>query len=330
LPDQLFYNTGIFTYIWIVSNRKPKHRKGRVQLIDATRHFVKMKKSLGNKRNELSDEQIDEITRLYSDCKHDAKCKVLVDGKPEERVSSKIFNNRDFGFIKLVVERPLRLNFQASPERIARLPEQGAFASLAESKKRKNMKEIAKEVEEGAKEQAAIVEALGTMDGTRVYTNRNAFKKVLDRALDQAELKPSNAVYKAILAALCERDPKADICTDVRGEPEPDPDLRETESVALPHVSLPLPVEYKGPSGKEPDNDALVELVREYCDAYFAKEVKPHWPDAWIDYSKARVGYEIPITRHFYVYQPPRPLEVIQADIRILEDEILKILKAVA
>jgi type I restriction enzyme M protein len=330
LPDQLFYNTGIFTYIWIVSNRKPKHRKGRVQLIDATRHFVKMKKSLGNKRNELSEAQIDEITRLYSDFKHDAKCKVIVDGKPEERICSKIFNNCDFGFIKLVVERPLRLNFQASKDRLARLPEEGAFASLAESKKRKNKKEIAKEVEEGLKEQAAIIEALGMLDANRVYTNREAFKQDLRCALDNADLSPSNAVYKAVLVALSERDPNADICTDAKGNPEPDPDLRDTESVSLVRVSLPLPIEYKGADGKEPDNDALVELVRDHCDAYFAKEVKPHWPDAWIDYSKTRAGYEIPITRHFYVYEPPRPLEAIDAEIRTLEDDILKMLKAVA
>ncbi len=100
LPDQLFYNTGIYTYIWIVSNRKAKHRKGRVQLIDATRHFVKMKKSLGNKRNELSNEHIEEITKLYSNFRHDAKCKVVIDGNTEERICSKIFDNRDFGFIK--------------------------------------------------------------------------------------------------------------------------------------------------------------------------------------------------------------------------------------
>jgi type I restriction enzyme M protein len=131
LPDQLFYNTGIYTYLWIVSNRKPKHRRGKVQLIDATRHFKKMTKSLGNKRNELSIEQIDEITKLYYDFKHGATCTLTIDGKSVERVCSKVFHNRDFGFIKLTVERPLKLNFQASPERIERLHNQNAFAALA-------------------------------------------------------------------------------------------------------------------------------------------------------------------------------------------------------
>ena len=219
----------------------------------------------------------------------------MADGKLEERVCSKILDNRDFGFIKLVVERPLRLNFQSSQERIARLYEQNAFTALAESKKRKNKKEIVGEIEEGKKEQADIIKALSAMDGGRVYTNRDEFKRVLDRSLDQAELSPSNAVYKAILAALSERDPSADICTDAKGSPEADPDLRDTESIALPRVQLPLPIEYKGSDGKEPDNEALVKLVKTHCDEYFAREVKPYWPDGWIDYSKTRVGYEIAV-----------------------------------
>jgi type I restriction enzyme M protein len=252
-----------------------------------------------------------------------------VDGRQEERICSKIFNNRDFGFIKLVVERPLRLNFRASKERIARLWEQGAFALLAESKKRKDKKEIDKDVEEGAKEQAAIIAALRLVDADRVYTDRDAFKRVLDRVLANAGLKPSSAVYKAILTALSERDSTADICTDGKGDPEPDPELRDTESVPLPRVPLPLPIEYKGPNGKEPDNDAFVKLIRDHCDAYFAKEVKPHWPDAWIDYSKTKVGYEIPITRYFYAYQEPRPLEAIEADIRAVEREVIAILQRV-
>ncbi len=121
LPDQMFYNTGIYTYVWIVTNKKPAHRQGKVMLIDGTRHFKKMDKSLGNKRNELSDDHIKELVRLYAEHEHDATSDVLVDGKPERRVCSKIFENREFGFLKVTVERPLRLNFQASAERIAKL-----------------------------------------------------------------------------------------------------------------------------------------------------------------------------------------------------------------
>jgi len=330
LPDQLFYNTGIYTYIWIVSNRKPKHRKNRVQLIDATRHFVKMKKSLGNKRNELSAKQIEEITKLYSDFEHDAKCNVMVDGKEETRVCSKIFDNRDFGFIKLIVERPLRLNFRASPKRIDRLADQSAFKALTESKKRKDKKAIAKEIEEGKQHQEDIINALGGLDPDRHYVNRDEFKGVLDRALDDAGVRVSGSVYRAILSALSERDPTADICTNPNGDPEPDPDLRDTESVGFPRLSLPLPIQYKGADGKEPDNEALVALVRAHCDAYFIREVKPHWPDAWVDYEKTKVGYEIPINRYFYVYQPPRELAEIEGDIKNIEGDILKLLRAVA
>ena len=331
LPDQLFYNTGIYTYIWIVSNRKAKYRRGKVQLIDATRHFVKMKKNLGNKRNELSPEQIDEITKFYSAFKHDAKCKVMIDGKEVERICSKIFDNREFGFLKLPVERPLRLNFQASPERILRLKGQGTFVALAESKKRKNKKTIAKEVEAGRDLQEKIIDVLKTFDADKLYRNRQKFKADLDKALERAGVEVAAPMYRALLAALSERDPKADICTDTKGNPEPDPDLRDTESVPLPKkVPLPLPIDYKGADGKAPNNDKLVALVKAHCEDYFMREVKPHWPDAWIDYSKTRVGYEIPINREFYVYATPRALTEIEADIKILESDILNLLKEVA
>jgi type I restriction enzyme M protein len=330
LPDQLFYNTGIYTYIWIVTNRKAEHRRGKVQLIDATRHFVKMKRSLGNKRNELSDAQIDDITRLYAGFKGGATSRVMVDGEKVERVCSKVFDNRVFGHIKLTIERPLRLNFQASPERIARLVDRSAFASLAESKKRKKKEAIAAEVEAGRELQEQIVAALKNLGSAKLYTNRDAFKADLDKVLKANGVRIDTSVRNAILAALSERDPEGDICTDSSGNPEPDPDLRDTEIVPLPDdVPLPLQIGYKGTDGKTPDNTELVELMREYCDAYFAHEVKPYWTNAWIDYTKTRVGYEIPINRHFYVYEPPRPLAEIEADIKGLEGDILAMLKEV-
>ena len=127
LPDQMFYNTGIFTYIWLVTNKKPKQRQGYVQLIDGTRHFRKMKKSMGNKRNELTDEQINELVRLFGEFRQNAKCSVQNSGSEETRICSKIFRNIDFGYLKMTVERPLRLNFQASPERIERLKDETAL-----------------------------------------------------------------------------------------------------------------------------------------------------------------------------------------------------------
>jgi type I restriction enzyme M protein len=286
-----------------------------------------MKKSLGNKRNELSEEHIREITRLYAEARHDARSKFKSNGEEIERVCSKVFDNRDFGYLKLTIERPLRLNFQASPERIARLKDQTAFANLAESKKRKDKGTIAAEEAEGRQLQEEIVLALGHLDGDILYKNRDDFETDLDEVLKGAGLKVAAPVYKAILAALSERDPTAEICTDAKGNPEPDPELRDTESVPLPDdIALPLPIGYEDKA----DNSDLVDLVRDHCLAYFDKEVKPHWPDAWIDFSKIKVGYEIPINRHFYVYEAPRPLADIERDIKRLEGEILDMLKEVA
>ena len=323
LPDQMFYNTGIYTYVWIVTNKKPAHRQGKVQLIDGTRHFRKMDKSLGNKRNELSNEHIKELVRLYAEHDHEGTSEVLIDGKAEQRVCSKIFDNREFGFLKITVERPLRLNFQASAARIAKLDEQSAFANLATSKKRKNEAAFAVEVAKGQETQAAIKAALQGMDGERLYLNRPAFEAALEKALKTAGIRVGAPVKKAILAALSERDPKADICLDAKGNPEPDAELRDTEIVALPaDTALPLPLGYDNETG----HAKLLSLVEDHCEDYLKAEVLPHVSDAWIDHSKTKVGYEIPLTRHFYVYQPPRPLEVIAGEISQLEKEILAML----
>ncbi|MFO2668702.1 class I SAM-dependent DNA methyltransferase [Legionella pneumophila serogroup 1] len=326
LPDQMFYNTGIYTYIWLVSNRKRPERKGRVQLIDATRHFQKMRKSLGNKRNELSDEHINEITRLYARFEHDDTSKVLVDGQSEERICSKIFNNREFGYLKITVERPLRLNFQASPDRIESLKSQAAFINLAESKKRKDNKEIEEDIAKGEQLQQAIISALESMDSSIVYKNRDDFSKALVTATKTLGLKLDAPIKKAIFTALGERDETAEICRDSKGHPEANGELRDTELVPLPkNISLPLPIGYDAKA----DNNELLELVREHCEEYLKLEVLPHVPDAWIDHSKTKVGYEIPLNRHFYVYQPPRALEEIESDIKQLEQEILQMIKDV-
>ena len=150
LPDQLFYNTGIFTYVWLVTNRKPPKRRGKVQLIDGTRFFRKMKKSLNNKRNEIAEDQIRHLTRIYGNHEDGETAEVEIDGKTETRVVSRIFENREFGFLKVTVERPLRMNFEATPERIAKLDEQTAFANLAKSKKRKDAAAAEREIAEGA------------------------------------------------------------------------------------------------------------------------------------------------------------------------------------
>jgi type I restriction enzyme M protein len=253
-----------------------------------------MRKSLGNKRHEISAEQIQRI--------HDL-CTTFKDGE-----HAKIFPTTDFGYRKITIERPLRLNFQASADRIERLKEEGAFINLAASKK-KDAKAKAAEEAEGRQQQAAILKALAALPGT-LLKSRPEFESVLDAALKKAALKIAAPVRKSILSALSERDETAEICRDADGQPEPDPELRDTENVPL------------------------LDDIR----AYFDREVKPHVPDAWINTSVrdhkdgevGKVGYEINFNRYFYQYQPPRPLPEIEADIRTLEGEIVSMLREVA
>ncbi|MEW6116418.1 MAG: class I SAM-dependent DNA methyltransferase [Nitrospirota bacterium] len=287
LPDQLFYNTGIYTYLWIVTNRKEKSRRGKIQLVDATSFFKKMRKSLGNKRNEICDDQRDEITRLY--------------GNFRETEHVRIFDNEDFGYRRITVERPLRLNFTVDEARIARLMETTAFASLAASKKRKDTKAAQAEIEEGRKLQERILSALRPIAAKGIVKNREQFSEMMQAAFKKANLKVPAALFKAILTALSERDETADICTDSKGNPEPDPELRDYENVPL----------------------------KEDVGEYMKREVLPHVPDAWVDESKTKIGYEINFNRYFYKYTPPRPLEEIEADIKKIEKEIADMLAEV-
>ena len=322
LPDQLFYNTGIFTYVWLVTNRKPPERRGKVQLIDGTRFFERMKKSLNNKRNEISEDQIRQLTRIYGHYQDGETAEVLIDGTRERRVVSRIFENREFGFLKVTVERPLRMNFEATAERIARLDDHTAFANLASSKKRKD-DAAAAEIEEGRRLQEAIRAALAKLQGKGRYMDREAFEVDLDSVVKKGDLKLAGTIKKAIFAALGERDPDAEICRDSKGRPEPDSELRDTENIPLPetfemskafldavnkkenaaHKGTKLPMFF----GPDKPNEYLVEAMKPAIDEYMAREVLPHIPDAWVDYDKTKVGYEIPINRHFYVYKPPPP-----------------------
>ncbi len=324
LPDQLFYNTGIFTYVWLVTNRKPPERRGKVQLIDGTRFFQKMKRSLNNKRNEITESQIRHLTRVYGNYRDGEIADVQTNGDSEARVISRIFENREFGFLKVTVERPLRMNFETTSERIVRLNDQAAFANLATSKKRKDAAAAERDIEEGRKQQDAIRAMLATLEGNGRYMDRKVFEADVMKAAKRISLKVPGLVKKAILAALGERDQDAAICRDTKGRPEPDSELRDTENIPLPAgTALPLPMDF----GPDKPNGRLVEAVQNDIDAYIAREVLPHIPDAWVDYEKTKVGYEIPINRHFYVYKPPRPLDQIEADITGLEGEIAGLLK---
>jgi type I restriction enzyme M protein len=306
MPDQLFYNTGISTYIWIITNKKEQLRKGKIQLIDARLFYHKMRKSLGNKRNIIGDgddnrfDHLSLITRIHADFAHNQELEFLCNTETKTAIVSKIFDNADFGYSKIVVERPLRLNFQACAERIDRLDGIKAFAKLAESKK-KDPIEKQREIEAGKALQNRIKAALQGMDASTIYKNREQFQKALKQALSQNKLSLAAPELKAIIEALSERDETADICTDSKGRPEADTELRDTESVPL----------------------------KEEIEAYFQREVLPHVPDAWIDHSKTKIGYEIPLNRHFYVYIPPRPLEEIEAEMKALEREIAELLEGI-
>ena len=220
LPDQMFYNTGISTYIWLVSNRKAPQRKGKVQLINGVSYFQKMRKSLGDKRKELSEEHIRDLATLYADF--------------ETGPNVKIFDNTDFGFHRITVERPLRLNFQASEERIARLEEERTWQGLV--KTRKKGEAGRKEIEAGQALQDAVRGVLSSMlssaDGSKLYKSRPEFVKALKAEAKARGVALPSPVQKAILSALSERDETAEICLK-KGEPEPDTDLRDYENVPL-------------------------------------------------------------------------------------------------
>jgi type I restriction enzyme M protein len=306
LPEQLFYNTGIATYIWVLTNRKAKERKGKVQLVDATSFWVPMRKSLGDKRREVPLDKAQDVLKILANFRDGETRQVVKDGKEEEVVVSRIFPTTHFGFRKITVERPLRLNFHASAARIARIEEEKGFLGLAQSKKKGAAG--AKEHSAGRELQDAIRKLVRSLSGSLIK-DRAEFERGLDAAVKKGGVKLPAPARKAILSALSARDETAGICRDDDGNAQPDPELRDTESVPLAE-----PVE-----------------------TFFDREVRPHVSDAWIDTSKrdlrdgevGLVGYEINFNRYFYLYTLPRPLEEIEADIRGIESDILRMLAEV-
>ena len=284
LPTDLFYNTGIQTYVWLLTNRKPGHRQGKVQLIDASgeRFWKSMRKSLGSKRREITDDARAEIVRIYAG---------FLNGESGEGDVSRIFDTADFGYREIRVERPLKLNFQVTAERLARLADQKPYARQDEA------------------DRAAIEAALQTI-GDQLFSNRNTFEKALSKALKATGLKIGAPIKKAIMAALSERDDEADICLGTDGKPEADTDLRD-------HELVPLSEDWRDYMKRE-----VLPFVP---DAW----VDQSHTDAR-DKQVGRVGYEINFNRYFYQYVPPRPLEEIDAELKALEAEIAGLLKEVA
>jgi type I restriction enzyme M protein len=269
LPTDMFYNTGIATYIWLITNQKKARRQGKIQLINASDFHSPMRKSLGSKRKQIAPAQIATIIELFEAF--------------AENEHSKIFANHDFGYQRITVERPLKLNFQASPARIAKLKQQKAFTRLKQNK------------------QQAILAALESLDANRLYKNRPAFLKALKAAFKQQHVEIKSALLKTIWKALSQQDASADTCLDKKRQPEADSSLRDYENVPL---SQPI-------------------------DTYVQREVLPHVPDAWINESKTKIGYELPFNRHFYKYVPPRPLAEIDAELDQVSAEIMQLLQEV-
>lgn len=280
LPDQLFYNTGIFTYFWLVTNRKAPHRRGKVQLIDARDFWVKMRKSLGNKRKQIASKQIEEITRLYADFMESERVKILP--------------NSAFGFQRITVERPLRLRWEITEDAVAQLSESKAWGKLTEEEK------------------ADVTTRIRDLIGVTVPD-----PKALRRKFGRVPM----AIEGTLLDALAVRDSDAPIVTNRKGQPEPDPELRDYENVPLPNTVV---------RWDEDPNDRLANLeYRTVVEDYMAVEVLPYFSDAWVNYAKTKLGYEIPFTRYFYRYVPPRPLAEIDAEIKVLEAEIQSLLNEV-
>ena len=274
LPDQLFYNTGISTYFWVLTNRKSEQRRGKVQLIDARDFSVPMRKSLGNKRKLISDEQIEEITRLYTEF--------------AENDQVMIFRNEQFGSMRITVERPLRARWSI-----------------------RAMKDELNAGVDNGKIDDQYREELLSIVGDNEFHKESDFKKFVRDVATSVNARTLTAATRMAMI----RDDTFDVVTDSRRRAKPDPDLRDYENVPLPRELV-----------TSWEQDVTTRLKRpEYRNAvgdYISREVLPHVPDATVDHSKTKIGYEIPLTRHFYKFTPPRPLSAIDAEIASLDAEI--------
>lgn len=320
LPTDIFYNTGIQTYIWILSNRKPEQRRGKVQLIDASgeRFWQSMRKSLGSKRRAIGDDARAEIVRIYGE---------FLNGTAGYGDVSKTFETTDFGYREIRVERPLRLKFEVTEEGLNRLSGSKAFQKLSQL------------------ERSDVIDTLKDELAGQVFMSRDAFLTAMEEAFERIKAmttktpgktvgpatlqenvaqamehmaesidtlfggRKKTSFLKEAIAIFGETDPEAEICYDSKGRPEPDPKLRDHE---------------------------LVPMSEDWL-AYFKREVRPFVSDAWVDENHTdqtdggvgRVGYEINFNRYFYQYIPPRPLAEIDAELKTLEAEIAGLLKEV-
>jgi len=280
LPTDLFYNTGIQTYVWLLTNRKPKAREGKVQLINASaeRFWTPLRKSLGSKRREIPEHARHDIVRLYEG---------FLNGESGEDDVSKIFDTTDFGFREIRVERPLKLNFEVSAERLDLLETEKAFIKLPKA------------------EQAAIRSILETLPKTR-FSNRDHFEGELTQSFKDSDVKLAAPIKKAILNALSERDETADTCTDAKGKPEADTRLRDHELVPL----------------KEGYQEYFKREVLPFVpDAWVDKKYVDK-----SDKLTGRVGYEINFSKYFYSYTEPRQIEIIDEELKLIHKDMIQLL----
>ncbi|HLR35926.1 MAG TPA: class I SAM-dependent DNA methyltransferase [Tissierellales bacterium] len=296
LPNDSFYNTGITTYIWIISKNKPNYRVGKVQLIDASKTFEKRRKSIGNKRNDITKECREIIIKAYGDFLN----KEYVVG--DKICESKVFDNIDFGYNQITIETPLRLKFKIDEAGIERLKEETQYKNLAKLTKAKRRgkteEEIKKEIKAGEETQEKIIALFENLID-REYMDRDEFIEMINNLFKDNNIKLRAPLRNAIVKVFSEHNEEASICKNTRGEIEPNPDLRDTERVPL----------------------------SEDIDEYFEREVLPYNPEAWINKEKTTIGYEIPFTRYFYKFEEPEPADEISTRILEIEKDINKSLK---
>ncbi|WP_049986565.1 type I restriction-modification system subunit M [Halobellus rufus] len=281
LPENLFYNTGIRTYIWVLSNDKPANREDVVQLIDAQDLYAEMDESLGEKRHELAQEHIDEISRIFGDLEANGR--------------SKVVSTEEFGYRRIVIDRPLRMSFQATAERIESLDDERAFTNREEET------------------QKAVKEALRTLDADKQWMDRDEFIDDVELAFNMQGIDVRNSVYNAIERALGEQNDDAEIVTNSKGDPEHDTDLRMRERVPL---------------GTDP-RDYFEEEVSPYLENAWINESSKYYDDE--DGELGVVGYEINFGRYFYEYDSGRSIDSINEELsevwRTLQDEIPEIIE---
>jgi type I restriction enzyme M protein len=353
LPNNLFYNTGITTYVWLLSNNKPKDRKGKVQLIDAGQLYRKLRKNLGQKNCEFAPEHIKEILDVYSKMK-------VVEREGEEGVASKVFDNADFGYYKVTIERPKRLKAQFTKERIEELrfdkalrePMSWAYAEFGDevySKLNKHEKAIVEwceknELNLNAKQVKAITgqalwEKQQTMlktatvllehIGTEEYNDFNVFREKVDQVVKAEKIKLSASEKNGILSAVSWYDADAEKVIDRKIEfssKEMDQLLAhlqctEPQLAEYGYFSTGNKDEYLQYETESDLRDTENVPIKENIYNYFEREVKPHVPEAWINLDATKIGYEISFNKYFYKHKPLRSIDDVTTDILKLEEE---------